>query len=534
MRSPNGVADVNSRLAALDEALELAAPRLDAEVLADAYAVRDKAGERLARGDEVVVVAFAGGTGTGKSSLFNAVTGRQLSEVGVRRPVTSEVLAWSVGEPQASTGVLDWLGVRRRFSAEPDVQMPEGLVLLDLPDHDSVEAHHREVSERFVERVDVLVWVVDPLKYAQRSLHDGQLGQLVHHADVQVVVLNQVDRLTAAERKACLADLRRILAEEGLGRARVLATSATTGEGVADLRGLLADEARRRRAVTTRLSADVRGVALALRTETGSPVGTKLDGGRLVDALGQASGVGALGDAARARYLAAARRSTRPLVTRLLWGLLALVASPFRSLVGPRPLRLPTATDGDDRPVRPDPSPAAVRHALARLVEDQGASLPQRWRAHLRDVVAQLGEELPTAVGRATDRVGLSPGRRGWWTVVALIWTLVELVALAGLGWLVTLAVIAWLQLPALPVPDAIGELPWPTALLIGGGALWLVLALVRGRLVRLGAARHRRRTVRELREAVTEVAEQGAIQRVRGELAAHDALATALQRAAQ
>jgi len=523
-------AGVRGRLAALDEALELAAPRLDAELLADARAVREKAEERLARGDEVVVAAFAGGTGTGKSSLFNAVAGRQLSEVGVRRPVTTDVVAWAVGDPRATAGVLDWLGVAHRYHTEPTPIAPEGLVLLDLPDQDSVAAGHRAVSAAFVERVDVLVWVVDPLKYAQRSLHDGELRELVLHADVQVIVLNQVDRLSREERKGVLADLQRILAEEGLGRARLLATSAVTGEGVADLRALLADEARRRRAMTTRLSADVRTVAGDLRSETGAPVEARLDARRLVSALGDASGVGALAAAAAARSVAAARHATRPLLSRLVLAIAGLVLRPFRAFSGPRPRTEPVPGGTGQR----EPSPAAVRHALTQLVADSGDALPHRWRAHLRDVVREVGDDLPVAVARATDRVSLAPARRAWWSVVAALWAVAELVAMAGAGWLAALGVLAWLQLPAPPAPDAVGRAPWPTALLLGGAAAWLLIAALRGQLVRVGAARHRRRTLRALQASVAEVAEHSALDRVRAELQAHDALASALTRAAE
>ena len=137
------------------------------------------------------------------------------------------------------------------------------------------------------------------------------------------------------------------------------------------------------------------------------------------------------------------------------------------------------------------------------------------------------------AVARATDRVSLAPARHAWWSVVAALWTVAELVAVTGAGWLAALGVIAWLQLPALPVPDAVGRVPWPTALLLGGGAAWLLIAALRSQLVRAGAARHRRRTLRALQAGVAEVAEHSAVDRVRAELQAHDALASALTRAA-
>ena len=63
--------------------------------------------------------------------------------------------------------------------------------------------------------------------------------------------------------------------------------------------------------------------------------------------------------------------------------------------------------------------------------------------------------------------------------VLAAVRGVAEAVALAGAGWLTALAVVAWLQLPALPTPDAIGDVPWPTALLLGGFAVRLLLGVL-------------------------------------------------------
>ena len=62
----------------------------------------------------------------------------------------------------------------------------DGLVLLDLPDHDSTEVGHRLQVDRLVQLVDVLVWVVDPQKYADAALHDRYLSPLAEHADVML------------------------------------------------------------------------------------------------------------------------------------------------------------------------------------------------------------------------------------------------------------------------------------------------------------------------------------------------------------
>ena len=85
------------RLHALERAVEASRGMMPAEVVDRASTVRSNAGERLARGDAAVVVALAGGTGSGKSTLFNNLAGDDVAEVGVRRPTTTDPVALVVG-----------------------------------------------------------------------------------------------------------------------------------------------------------------------------------------------------------------------------------------------------------------------------------------------------------------------------------------------------------------------------------------------------------------------------------------------------
>src|SRR6185295_1315707 len=139
-----------------------------------ARTVIDRAGERLALSRAHTVVALAGTTGSGKSSLFNAVSRLQISQVGVRRPTTGVAHACVWGTEGAGA-LLDWLGVppSRRFVRESALDADDelalrGLVLLDLHDFDSVDASHRIEVDRLLRLVDLVVWVMDPQKYADK------------------------------------------------------------------------------------------------------------------------------------------------------------------------------------------------------------------------------------------------------------------------------------------------------------------------------------------------------------------------------
>ena len=220
------------RVKALREAAELCSGRVDPAVVTEAHRVVDQADRRLSISGAATVVALAGATGSGKSSTFNALAGVDLATVGVRRPTTSQAMAASWGEESAEE-LLDWLKIPRRHAVEAAAQSTalSGLVLLDLPDHDSTEVGHRLEVDRLVALVDMLIWVVDPQKYADAALHDRYLKPLAQHADVMMVVLNQADTLTPAQREQCLQDLRRLLASEGLGTVPVLAVSARDRRG---------------------------------------------------------------------------------------------------------------------------------------------------------------------------------------------------------------------------------------------------------------------------------------------------------------
>src|SRR5665648_238550 len=214
---------LTDRLDALGRAVEAGRDVLAPDLKSDAEQVLSRAGDRL-RLPERTVVALAGPTGSGKSSLLNAMAGHDVAEVAVTRPTTSEALAIVRGD--GAGPLLDWLGVRRRHHLGGE---GDGLVVLDLPDHDSVATDHRLEAERLVALVDLMVWVVDPQKYADAAVHEQYLRGLAGHRDVLLIALNQVDRLTPAELQACHRDLERLLAQDDLAGVPVLDVSARTG-----------------------------------------------------------------------------------------------------------------------------------------------------------------------------------------------------------------------------------------------------------------------------------------------------------------
>jgi len=523
---------LRERLGVLDEIQHVAAGRLVPDVAARIKSTAERARGRLGVGPDHTVVALAGSTGSGKSSMFNALAGADIAGVGVRRPTTSATQAavFSAGGTLRAdaAGLLDWLGVvRNTVIDEPTL---DGLVLLDLPDHDSTEAAHRQEVDRLVRIVDVFVWVVDPQKYADAALHDGYLRRFAGHAGVTIVVLNHLDTLTPEGRAAALDDLRRLLTADGLavarGGGRVLGASARTGDGVDVLRRELAARVKERRAAVARLDADLDWIADDLARAVGDrpPHNVSTAASRqLGAALAGAAGVDAVADAVAAAHRHRGRQVAGWPPTR--W-LARLRPDPLRRLGLDR--RGERGRDDGSReggvPPRtslPPPSAvaaAAVSTAIRRLVDDASAGLPDIWRRRVSNVANSRRDDLDDELDRAVGAAKLPTGRPAWWSVLGAGQRLLVATMLVGLVWLLVIGVIGWLRLPDVPTPN-LGEIPLPTLAAIGGALAGLLLAAVARWATGVGARRRAANARRTLTEVATDVGRRLIVEPVDAEL---------------
>lgn len=222
---------MRDRLLALLETADLAVASCAAVLTDDDLAPLEKTVRglraRLAYPEDVLVVALAGGTGSGKSSLFNVLVGEELADVGGVRPTTE---APEAAVPRrlggALDGYLDYIGVETRHVFDG-----QSVCLLDLPDMDSVAAEHRERVDALIPLVDVIVWVTDPEKYRDARLHQEYLRPLAAYSSQFICVLNQSDRLSDDQLAPVRADLARALEEDGLPGVPVVATAAAPPAG---------------------------------------------------------------------------------------------------------------------------------------------------------------------------------------------------------------------------------------------------------------------------------------------------------------
>jgi GTP-binding protein EngB required for normal cell division len=532
--------DLVDHLRALSEAVELCEGRVDSAVLDDARRVVDQADRRLAISGSATVVALAGATGSGKSSIFNVLSGTTLATVGVRRPTTAHAMACSWGEESAED-LLDWLQIPRRHALEADPSMAaalDGLVLLDLPDHDSTEVDHRMEVDRLVQLVDMLVWVVDPQKYADAAIHDRYLKPLAQHADVMMIILNQVDKLSMSQREQCLKDLRRLLTSEGLAKVPVMAVSAVTGEGIDGLRETLAKQVAEKQAAALRLAADVSVAAAKLSEASGTTKVTPLTQSsinQLTTQVAIAAGVPVVTEA-----VGKAWRLRGGLATG--WPVLAWVAKfkpdPLRRLhldrlgVGRRRQEIdPSGVGRTSLPPTSGVQKARVDTAVRTLADQAAQGLTRGWADEIKRAARSAEDALPDRVDRAiaTTDLDLAKHRRWWQLIRVLQWLLVAAV-IVGLGWLALSFVLAYFQLP--PLPDVLWwDVPAPTVLAIGGVLAGLLVAGLARIGVEVGARRRAARARQSLRAAIARVTGELVIDPVKTEQERYERARLALQR---
>jgi GTP-binding protein EngB required for normal cell division len=528
-------------LRSLSEAVELCEGRVDPGALAEARRVVDQADRRLAISGSATVVALAGATGSGKSSIFNALSGTTLATVGVRRPTTAHAMASSWGEESAED-LLDWLQIPRRHALETDPTMAaalDGLVLLDLPDHDSTELDHRMEVDRLVQLVDMLVWVVDPQKYADAAIHDRYLKPLAQHSDVMMIILNQVDKLSASQREQCLKDLRRLLTSEGLAKVPVMAVSAVTGEGIEGLRETLAKHVAEKHAAALRLAADVSVAAARLSEASGTTKVTPLAQSsinQLTTQVAIAAGVPVVTEA-----VGKAWRLRGGLATG--WPVLAWIAKfkpdPLRRLhldrlgVGRRRKEIdPSDVGRTSLPETSGVQKARVDTAVRTLADQAAQGLPRGWAEEIRRAARSAEDALPDRVDRAVATTDLDLARhRRWWQLIRVLQWLLVATVVAGLGWLGLSFLLVYLQLP--PLPEVLWwGLPAPTVLAVGGVLAGLLLAGLARIGVEVGARRRTAKARQSLRAAIAKVTGELVIEPVKAEQSRYESARLALERA--
>lgn len=209
---------------------------------------------------DVLLVALAGGTGSGKSSLINALVGDDVVRTGIVRPTTDEATAVVPSHLRGSVAPhAARLGIDHQVTFDAD----SPVVLIDLPDFDSIEEAHRRIVSEVLPVVDAVVWVFDPEKYADPDIHRSFLASLAPYAEQFVFVLNKADSVPPDDVDTMLGHLRELLVDDGLGDVDVVAASALTDTagGVRDLRRSMDERLDVKRTAYQKAAMDLRILA---------------------------------------------------------------------------------------------------------------------------------------------------------------------------------------------------------------------------------------------------------------------------------
>lgn len=479
--------DLGARVGALEEAAALSRGRLDDALVERAEEVVSRATERIRLSATHTVVGIAGATGSGKSSTFNALTGLDLSSVGVRRPTTSWATACIWGS-EGTGDLMKWLGIAPRHQTSRDSMLDvshqerdmDGVVLLDLPDHDSTEVSHHLEVERLVTKADLLVWILDPQKYADSAVHDRYLKPYAAQQDVMLVVLNQIDSVPEDRRQRLLDDVRKLLDDDGLTRVQIRAVSAKEGWGIDELRAEIVGRVEAKKAMIARLEADIVEAADALGGQTGTARAPEIPtgvGDEIRESVATAAGISPLVAGVEQVVAGRTRRVT---------------ASPPLTWFSRDPLRRVEIDLGESASLLTGSRTPEAGHVQASRVEVAARTLGDRvsdglvpaWAEAVQRAATGQVEDLTAKVDAALRETELrSTWVPGWARVVQVVQWLLLVAFVAGL-------VVGVLDVAGVDVPSfALGPIPGGFAVAIGALVLSLVLTLV-GRAGAGGAGR--------------------------------------------
>ncbi|WP_188668910.1 dynamin family protein [Tersicoccus solisilvae] len=255
--------------------------------LPDVPRIRAAASDAVAQLDDYIVPRFAslhapllavvgGSTGAGKSTLVNAIAGHPVTRAGAIRPTTRQpILLHHPADEHWFTDqrVLGSLArVRGGGSATgsslvlvADTAIPAGIALLDAPDIDSVSDENRRLAGQLLSAADLWLFVTTANRYADAVPWDLLLNAAGRDITVAVVL----DRVPAGVEDEVAADLRRMLAAQGLGGSALFVVPETRLDDAAMLPPVAVEPIRR---WLTDISRDAQSRAVIARRTLGGAI----------------------------------------------------------------------------------------------------------------------------------------------------------------------------------------------------------------------------------------------------------------------
>ncbi|MFL5322240.1 MAG: GTPase, partial [Myxococcaceae bacterium] len=221
------LAEIRQALTSLDETLsrgELSALLRDEPSREALRKLRERVQRdllpRLRLGNEdapALVVGIAGPNNVGKSSLFNALAGAQVSPARAEGGLTKQCLAACheslnderlraylsqryevIAVPTGEAAPVDQPGPSGRLFLVSSPSMPRALLVLDTPDFDSLYRGNRVNAEALLVTVDLVLFVVSKQTYQNAALVDF-LKDAIGHGRPWAVLYNEATKLEVAK-----------------------------------------------------------------------------------------------------------------------------------------------------------------------------------------------------------------------------------------------------------------------------------------------------------------------------------------------
>jgi GTP-binding protein len=170
-----------------------------------------------------IEIAFAGRSNVGKSSLINALTGRNNLARTSHTPGRTQELIFFEGPPSGGLRLVDMPGYG--YAQAPKSKVAAWTTLI----------HKFLLGRASLARVYVLI----DSRHGLKDVDTDILKTLDKSAVSYQLVLTKADQIKPAEREARIAETKAALAKHPAAFPEVLATSSRSGEGMPELRAAI-------------------------------------------------------------------------------------------------------------------------------------------------------------------------------------------------------------------------------------------------------------------------------------------------------
>lgn len=169
------------------------------------------AAQLLGEGDSVLTIALAGCTGSGKSTLINALAGSTIAEAAEQRPCTMRTRVYHHRDVPVG-GLPPELAAQATFVAHDRPELRHK-VLVDTPDLDTFATENRAATRALLKAAGLVVYVFSPEKYWEERA--WSVIREEQRFSACLAVMNKSDLVPASELEKAADEVRRRFAELG-------------------------------------------------------------------------------------------------------------------------------------------------------------------------------------------------------------------------------------------------------------------------------------------------------------------------------